>query len=59
MSLRAAYAHRGIVYAGSMVGAVIVAILVVFLSASDHVALPFSDPTALAAVVKQVRKLRL
>ena len=45
MSLRAAYAHRNIVYAISVVGAMIVSLVVVLLMAANRISLPFSAPT--------------
>ncbi|MGD0638309.1 MAG: type II secretion system F family protein [Nitrososphaerales archaeon] len=51
MSLRAAYAHRNFVYGISMAGAAIVALVVVLLSASGRVKLPFSDPTMVILIV--------
>jgi flagellar protein FlaJ len=51
MSLRAAYVHRNFVYGISMAGAAIVALVVVLLSASGRVKLPFSDPTMVILIV--------
>jgi archaeal flagellar protein FlaJ len=45
VSLRGLYVHRTLVYAVSMVGALIASIIIVFLSVTDHVALPFSPIT--------------
>jgi flagellar protein FlaJ len=50
VSLRDAYLHRTLVYGLSIMGAVIVSIVVIFLSASGRVTFPFSDPTMIILV---------
>jgi flagellar protein FlaJ len=51
MSLRAAYVHRTLVYALSVAGAIIVSIIVVLLSATNRISLPFSDPTMIILIM--------
>lgn len=51
MSLRAAYAHRSLVYALSITGAAIVSILVTILSVEGRVSLPFAVPTMIILIV--------
>ena len=50
VSLRGAYVHRSLVYALSVAGAVAVSVIIVYLSVSGAVKLPFSDPTMVILV---------
>jgi len=51
MSLRAAYVHRNLVYGASIAGAIVVSILVAFLSLTGRISLPFSVPTMTILIV--------
>src|ERR1700722_12880203 len=51
MSLRAAYLHRKLVYAVSITAAMVTSLLVVLLSVTGRITLPFSPPTMVILIV--------